>query len=177
MPPDATNLAEEGVVFSPFYLVKKGKIQWEILEKKLTTATFPTRALQENLADINAALASLKTGELALQKMVSKHGLKKVHHYMSELKTTSFEALKSALTPFKNKVFTACEKLDDGHEIRVIIDFDRKITFDFEGTSGVHPFNLNANISIVYSAVIYVLRLLCETVPAPTEKKFRSTKA
>ncbi len=36
-----------------------------------------------------------------------------------------------------------------------------KITLDFTGTSGTHPFNLNANLSIVYSAVMYVLRLLC----------------
>ncbi len=35
------------------------------------------------------------------------------------------------------------------------------LELDFAGTSGVHPRNLNANQAIVYSAVIYVLRLLC----------------
>jgi 5-oxoprolinase (ATP-hydrolysing) len=32
--------------------------------------------------------------------------------------------------------------------------------FDFTGTSDCHPNNLNANISIIYSAILYVLRLL-----------------
>ena len=173
MPPDATCLAEEGVVLIPFYLAKKGKVQWSDLEKRLTEAKFPTRSLHENLADINAALASLKTGELALQNLVSNHTLKKVHHYMNALMDTSQGALKVGLKNFvhsflKNKKtrrvqLKAIEKLDDGHEIHASINFGRQIIFDFTGTSKVHPYNLNANISIVYSAVIYVLRLLCQT--------------
>ena len=35
------------------------------------------------------------------------------------------------------------------------------MVIDFSGTSGVHPNNLNANVSILYSAVLYVLRLWC----------------
>ncbi len=176
MPPDATCLAEEGVVLTPFYLVKKGKVQWKTLEEKLTTAKFPTRSLHENIADINAALASLKTGELALQKMVKTHGLKKVHHYMQALKDTSFDALKSALKNFNNKKFKAIERLDDGHQIHANINFGRQIKFDFTGTSKVHPFNLNANISIVYSAVIYALRLLCEKEIPLNEGLMRNVK-
>jgi 5-oxoprolinase (ATP-hydrolysing) len=38
---------------------------------------------------------------------------------------------------------------------------NNRLTIDFSGTSGVHPHNLNANISILYSAVLYVLRLWC----------------
>ena len=65
--------------------------------------------------------------------------------------------------PYKNRTYHALERLDDGHEIQVAIDISEdQLTIDFAGTSSVHPFNLNANISIVYSAVIYVLRLLCE---------------
>jgi len=176
MPPDATCLAEEGVVLTPFYLVKKGKVQWKTLEEKLTTAKFPTRSLHENIADINAALASLKTGQLALQKMVTTHGLKKVHHYMQALKDTSFDALKAALKNFNNKTFTATEQLDDGHQIQTKINFGKQIKFDFTGTSKVHPFNLNANISIVYSAVIYVLRLLCKKEIPLNEGLMRNVK-
>ncbi|MBK6478385.1 MAG: hydantoinase B/oxoprolinase family protein [Saprospiraceae bacterium] len=35
---------------------------------------------------------------------------------------------------------------------------------DFAGTGPVHPGNLNANPSIVWSVVLYVLRLLCEKI-------------
>jgi 5-oxoprolinase (ATP-hydrolysing) len=162
MPPDAKNLVEEGVVISPTYLVKKGEVQWQAMEDLLKNAPYPTRALTENLADINAALASLRTGEAALQKLVQEHGLTKVHYYMAALKQTAAEALQSALESFENQTFAAKEFLDDGHEICVKINIQNgNIDINFDGTSGVHPGNLNANISIVYSAVIYVLRLLC----------------
>ena len=90
--------------------------------------------------------------------------------------STSQGALKVGLKNFVNSFFKnkktrsvqlkAIEQLDDGHQIHVSIKFSRQIIFDFTGTSKVHPFNLNANISIVYSAVIYVLRLLCATSDA-----------
>lgn len=162
MPPDATSLAEEGVVISPTYLVKSGEMQWDTIEQLFTQGPYPTRSLTENIADINAALASLRSGESALQHLVAKHSLEKVHLYMKLLKNSAFEALQEVLKPFQNQLFTATESLDDGHKIQV------KITplsgegglFDFTGTSSCHPNNLNANISIIYSAILYVLRLL-----------------
>lgn len=172
MPPDATSLAEEGVVILPTYLVKSGEMQWETIEKLFTQGPYPTRSLTENIADINAALASLRSGESALQNLVAQHSLAKVHLYMKLLKNSAFEALQEVLKPFQNQLFTATESLDDGHEIQVKITplsgvgtvamahHRRAGLFDFTGTSSRHPNNLNANISIIYSAILYVLRLL-----------------
>jgi 5-oxoprolinase (ATP-hydrolysing) len=161
MPPDATSLAEEGVVILPTYLVKNGEMQWETMEQLFTQDPYPTRALTENIADINAALASLRSGESALQNLVAQHGLSKVHLYMKLLKNSAFEALQKTLQPFQNQIVTANESLDDGHEINVSIHCSpTDLVFDFKGSSSRHPNNLNANISIIYSAILYVLRLL-----------------
>lgn len=161
MPPDATSLAEEGVVILPTYLVKNSEIQWETIEQLFTQAPYPTRALTENIADINAALASLRSGESALQNLVVQHGLAKVHLYMKLLKNSTFEALTEVLKPLQNQIFTASESLDDGHTINVSINQSSSgLVFNFTGTSSHHPNNLNANISIIYSAILYVLRLL-----------------
>ncbi|MBN2775832.1 MAG: hydantoinase B/oxoprolinase family protein, partial [Prolixibacteraceae bacterium] len=54
MPPNAKNLEEEGVVISPFFLVKKGKVNWDGMGKILTEGKYPTRSIKENLADLNA---------------------------------------------------------------------------------------------------------------------------
>ncbi len=162
MPPDASTLTEEGVVIAPMYLAQNGILQWPAIEATLQNAAWPTRALTENLADINAALASLRTGEAALRRLTQEHGLEKVQHYMRMLKQSAAHALLKSLQSFDNQTLEAEEYLDDGHRIRVRIHIHGgQMDVDFAGTSGVHPGNLNANISIVYSAVMYVLRLLC----------------
>ena len=162
MPPDARTLEEEGVVISPAYLVKNGTAQWEAIEALLIGSPYPTRSLHENLADINAALASLRTGEEKLRALAAEHGPDKVQRYMAKLKQTAAEALAEVLQPFDNQCFSAREKMDDSSWIAVAVMIaGGRVCIDFTGTGGVHPFNLNANISIVYSAVIYVLRLLC----------------
>ena len=176
MPPDAVSLDEEGVVLEPQYVVKGGRFLWDkessdlvgtsgqiaFLEARFTDAPYPTRALAENRADIEAGLASLRAGETALQHLVRQYGLSTVHQYMERLQQSATGAITTVLNPLDAQTFQAEESLDDGHTIRVkIFVKDGHVTFDFTGTSGVHPNNLNANISILYSAVLYVLRLWC----------------
>ena len=163
MPPDATTLAEEGVVITPTYLKKGEKVNWDEIHNLLLNAPFPTRALNENIADIKAALASLKTGQQALIQLTKVFGLEKVHYYMQQIKEIAKKALQETITDLPKRVFRAKEALDDEHEIQVKIEQKKnRLLFDFTGTSKTHPFNLNANQSIVYSAVIYVIRLMCD---------------
>lgn len=161
MPPDATCLAEEGVVIVPQYLVKAGDFQWEALRVLFTSGPCPTRSFLSNEADIIAALSALKKGSAQLLNLVESHGLETVRKYMGMLKKTAISQLRNALRPLEGQVFEATESLDDGYRIvvKISITGDKQL-FDFTGTSGVHPNNLNANISILYSAILYVLRLL-----------------
>ncbi|PRY31708.1 5-oxoprolinase (ATP-hydrolysing) [Spirosoma oryzae] len=167
MPPDATSLIEEGVVLKPQYVVRNGVFQWNSrtdgtpgLGSRFTDAPYPTRSLAENRADIEAGLASLRAGETALQQLVRQHGLSTVQHYMVLLQQAATQAIRSVLTPLNGQSFTAAESLDDGHTIQVNMQVkDGRLRVDFTGTSGVHPHNLNANVSILHSAILYVLRL------------------
>ena len=171
MPPNSTNLAEEGVVIPPMYLVKKGEILWEDIAQVLTSAKYPTRALQENLADINAALAANRNGEIALLNLAVKHGLAKVHFYMNRLKTYSTQKTIERLKAFGKGIYEAEEYLDkeirSGFQSVNILKVKVQITdndcvIDFSGSAKTHQGNLNANISIVNSVVVYVLRLLLD---------------
>ena len=170
MPPDAVSLLEEGVVLEPMYVVKAGQFLWEkgsddsvtSVSACFTDGPYPTRSLAENRADIEAALASLQAGEAALQHLVRQDGFPAVHHYMTRLQQAATDAIAAVLQPLSGRTFQAEEALDDGHSINLDISVtDGRITFDFTGTSGVHPYNLNANTSILYSAILYVLRLWC----------------
>jgi 5-oxoprolinase (ATP-hydrolysing) len=163
MPPDATCLAEEGVVILPQYLVKANEFQWDTIRALFTTGPYPTRSFISNEADIIAALSALRKGSQQLLKLVEIHGLSEVKKYMSLLKESAVQQLETALLPLHNQTFEATEYLDDGHRIQVKINVTpEKQIFDFAGTSAVHPNNLNANISILYSAILYVLRLLVD---------------
>ena len=80
---------------------------------------------------------------------------------MNLLKVSAITQLENTLIPLRGKSFQATEFLDDDHRIQVSISISpQKQVFDFTGTSAVHPNNLNANISILHSAILYVLRLL-----------------
>ncbi len=175
MPPNSTNLAEEGVVIPPMYLVKKGEICWGEITNVLTSSVYPTRSLDENLADLNAALAANRNGALALQNLVALHGLEKVHFYMNRLKMYSTQKMKERLQLFGHGIYEAEEFLDKESRIgfqsvsklKVKVQIAKnEIIIDFTGSAKTHHGNLNANISIVNSVVVYVLRLLLnEKIP------------
>ena len=163
MPADATTLEEEGVIIAPTYLVKQGKPQWIQLRKILSEAMYPTRALEENLADLNGALAAVNLGEKGLQELCRLHGDREVTHHMKALRKYASSLLKEKIKSLRKNSFKAIEHLDDGSVLRVKITRRRDhLKIDFTGSSKIHPGNLNATRAIVQSVVLYSLRLLVD---------------
>ncbi len=161
MPTDARNLAEEGIVLPPMYLIRKGIGQWEEVEKLFTLGKYPTRAWAENRADLLAGLASLQAGVKGLQSLCAQYGSAVVTRNMDDLRIFSRNKTLEALATHLQNPVEAVQYLDDGTPIRVHLEIkDDKLQIDFAGTAPVHPGNFNANPSIVSSVVMYVLRLL-----------------
>ena len=165
MPPGARRLIEEGVVIVPTHLVRRGEPRWDEARRLLLEGPFPTRAVEENLADLRAAVAANHRGAEALGTLAAEHGRETVLRYMAALKARAEERLRAALARLPASTYTALERLDDGAPIAVRIDVagpgaDPIVTVDFAGTAGVHPGNLNAPPAVVRSAILYVLRLL-----------------
>jgi len=163
MPPDAQNLEEEGVVIAPEYFVRKGNVRWEQMKKLFTSARYPTRLLDENMADLNAGLAALQLGQNMLSKLIETHGFEDISYYMKLLKRDARDQMRLALRQLDSGEYQEAEYLDDGTPLRLRMKIGKdKIVLDFKGTSDVHPGNLNANLAIVNSAVLYVFRLLVQ---------------
>jgi len=161
MPTDARFLSEEGVVIPPFYLAREGIWRWEAFKALLKGATYPSRQINENLADIHAGIASLQYGVTALKQLYRQHGLTKVASFMEQVQEDAHRRLMPRLREMLSQDREAEEHLDEGLPIRVRIAKEGQlVSFDFRGTGGPHSGNLNANIAIVYSVVLYVLRLL-----------------
>ncbi len=161
MPARARCLEEEGVVLEPLYLVRHGKADWQTIRERLLRARYPTRALADNLADLRAAVAANRAGALALAELARRYGLRTVKDQMRALEELAASTMRQALRALGEGVHEAEEHLDDGTPLHVRVEVrDRRARFDFSGTAGVHPGNLNATPAVVRSVVLYTLRLL-----------------
>ncbi|MDR8392199.1 hydantoinase B/oxoprolinase family protein [Aliifodinibius sp. S!AR15-10] len=163
MPPDASTLAEEGVVIPPMHLIKEGNEQWDQMRRQLESAEYPTRDIEENIADLQAAVAANNRGAHSLLQLVEAHAKESVLHYMSALKQYAADKMRATIRNLPKGSFETTELLDDGTRLKANITItERAIIFDFEDTALVHPGNLNATPAIVNSVIIYILRLLVD---------------
>ncbi|MEZ4827273.1 MAG: hydantoinase B/oxoprolinase family protein [Bacteroidia bacterium] len=167
MPPDAVNLAEEGVVIKPQYLVRGGKPQWETIIHILKSGKWPSRSPDENIADLSGALASIRAGIDGLRNLCNEFGTGEVSFFMEQIREYAASALSEKLKMLPQGSFSAVEYLDDGSPLSVKLHLNSgKIELDFSGSAGVHKGNLNANTAIVQSTIVYVLRLIVnESIP------------
>jgi len=161
MPPGARCLAEEGVVLAPTWLARRGEARWAELRRLLLAGPYPTRAVEENLADLRAAAAANHSGAEALRALARAAGRDAVAFYMEALERRAEERLRAALARLPPGRREAVERLDDGSPLAVRFEIGPAgARLDFAGSAGVHPGNLNAPPAVVRSAVLYVLRLL-----------------
>jgi 5-oxoprolinase (ATP-hydrolysing) len=161
VPPDARCLAQEGVVIPPTYLVRRGEPQWETVRRLLTQAPYPSRAIEENLADLTAAVAANHMGAESVRTLTERHGIDAVRHYMTALRNQACRQMEEALARLPDGTFEAEEELDDGTPLQVWITINgARAVIDFTGSGDVNRGNLNATPAIVHSVVLYVLRLL-----------------
>ncbi len=163
VPPDAHSLVEEGVVLPPTLLMEGDKPRWRRLEKMLSGGPYPTRTLDDNLADLRAMLAAIFRGREALKRLAARVGFDHVVHHMDELRLQAAQQVRLALGRLSNGVHRGRQLLDDGAPLcaAFTIDGDSAV-LDFSGSASVHPGNLNATPAIVHSVTMYVMRLLVE---------------
>jgi len=167
MPSDSTNLAEEGVLIENLRLIEAGTPRWEILERILTEAPYPSRKVSDNIADISAQIAANHHGISDLARMVAHYSLDTVVAYAEHIQEAASRKTRAALAKIPAGRYEFQDHLDDGSPLRVAIDLkEETATIDFSGTGPVLPGNLNANRAIVTAAVMYCLRcLLNEDIP------------
>ncbi|MEZ6087553.1 MAG: hydantoinase B/oxoprolinase family protein [Pirellulaceae bacterium] len=163
MPPDATSLAEEGVLIRGFALVRNGVHHEGELRRLLTDAVYPSRCVEENLADIAAQQAAGARGVRDLLELVDIYGLQVVDQYMRYLQDVAADAVSQRLRELPKQAMDFEDYLDDGTMIRVGMQVNEgRLTIDFAGTANVHPRGFNATPAIVTAAVLYVLRTLVD---------------
>ncbi len=179
MPPFSKNLAEEGVLIRNFKLIDGGQSREAELKKLLLSGPYPTRSVQDNLADVSAQVAANNSGARQLAGLVSRYSLPVVQAYMGHIQRAASEKMRLALREIPDGTYALTDHLDDGSPIAVRIEIaGERATVDFTGTGPVlfppadsaasdrRSYNLNANRAIVTAAVLYVFRcLIAEDIP------------
>ncbi len=167
MPPFSRNLAEEGVLIGNFKLLDQGRPRLDELRQLLLAPPYPSRAVEDNLADIAAQMAANRQGARDLLAMVARYSWPVVAAYMNHIQKAAERKMRLALAKLGDGRYSFSDAMDDGSPICVAITIaGDEATFDFTGTGPVVPGNLNATPAIVTAAVMYCLRcLIDEDIP------------
>ncbi|KAE8152822.1 Hydantoinase B/oxoprolinase-domain-containing protein [Aspergillus avenaceus] len=171
MPPDSTELWQEGAAIESFKLVKGGVFDEAGLIKHLyeIPATYPgcsgTRTLNDNIADLKAAVASNQKGIQLIQALIKEFTWPVVEFYMKAIQENAAQAVRDLLKGFAEQyedgVLEASERNDDGIPFHLRITIDKttgNTIFDFTGTGPEHSGNLNCPPACLHSAIMYCLR-------------------
>ncbi len=167
MTPRATTIEEEGVYIDNFLLVENDRFREDEVRQLLTTAKYPARAPEKNIADLKAQVAANNKGVAELRRMVDHFGLDVVHAYMQHVQDNAEESIRKLIDRISDGEFVT--EMDQGTQIKVSIKVDAKArtaVFDFTGTSPRNPTTSMRPSRSRSAAVLYVLRVLCDT-PIP----------
>ena len=167
MAPRAASLEEEGVVIPPCLVAEGGRAIPEGITALLTGARWPTRALQDNLADLAAAVASLRRGVEELERVCAEWGAPQLQRHLDGLRARAASGARRAIVAaFRlGEVRSATERMDDGWPIQVRMERrGERLVVDLGGSGGVHAAPFNAPFAVTRSAVMYAMRLLLGAV-------------
>jgi 5-oxoprolinase (ATP-hydrolysing) len=161
-PPFSTTLEEEGVVIDNFLLLSGGEFQEEKFRKVLADAKYPARSPDQNVADMQAQIASNETSVKALNAIIARYGWDVVSAYMTHVKNNAEAAIRNVIGRLKDGHFDY--KMDDGTPLKVKITInhqDRGAIIDFTGTGRAEKKNnFNAPKAVTTAAVLYSFRCL-----------------
>lgn len=167
MPPFSKNLGEEGVLIRNFKLVDRGHSHEAELKELLLSGPYPSRAVNDNLADVSAEVAANQSGAQQLLDLIRQYSLPVVRAYLQHIQDAAELKMRRALAALPDGVYAYTDYFDDGSPLAVQITITGdSARVDFTGTGPVVPGNLNANPAIVTAAVLYVFRcLINEDIP------------
>lgn len=161
--PLATELFQEGVIIPPVKLVRRGRIDRDILSFILANVRTP----EEREGDLTAQLAANRIGERRLLEITEKYGFSKVAAYMEHLQDYSERIMRKAVREIPAGAYGCADYLDnDGitdKPVKIQVELRAKgdsVEVDYTGSDPQTTGNVNANFAITLSATMYVFRCI-----------------
>lgn len=172
MPPESTELVQEGARIYAHLLVSDGKFDEEGIKEIFEEAgNYPNclaaRRFQDNLSDLKAQVSACAVGSAKIQDLFQEYSKDVVLFYMKGIRLNAEIAVRAFLQQVhkarNGKPLQAIDYMDDGTPINLTITInpaDGGAIFDFEGTGPEGYHNLNAPSAVAKSAILYCLRCL-----------------
>ncbi|WP_207002927.1 hydantoinase B/oxoprolinase family protein [Trinickia mobilis] len=163
MPPNSTTIFEEGVLLDNEQIVHGGVFLEQKVRALFSAGPYPSRNVDQNIADLIAQIAACETGASELLRAADRYGAEVVLAYMQHVQDSAEEAVRRAIGELADGEFAY--EMDDGAIVKVRVTIDpaaRSAIVDFTGTSEQRPTNFNAPRSVCKAAVLYVFRTLLD---------------
>ncbi len=160
-PPDSKHIEDEGVVIDNFLLVEQGVLREQPTRALLASGKYPCRNIDQNMADLEAQIASNATGVREVGRMIGTFGLETVQAYMRHVQDNAEASVRRVIEALGEGEYTY--PMDIGSQIKVAIRVDREArsaVIDFTGTSAQQEGNYNAPLAVCHAVVLYVFRTL-----------------
>ena len=167
--PLAREIFQEGIRIPPILLVRRGKLDRDLLNLVLANVRTP----EEREGDLLAQCMAIQRGETRLHELVSKYGLRKVQFNMAALNDYSERVMRAAISWLPDGTYRFEDFLDNDGITNNAVRIRASVTIenssariDFTGSDPQTRGSINANYAIAVSAAAYVFRcLIREDVP------------
>jgi len=157
----ATEIFQEGLIIPPVKLVRRGRLDRDVLSFVLANVRTP----EEREGDLTAQLAANRIGERRLLEITGKYGFAKISAYMRNLQDYSEQIMRRAIRDIPDGEYSFADRLDDDGTGRKPVRIRAAVRVkgtsaevDFSGTDPQVRGSVNANFAITLSATMYVFR-------------------
>ena len=167
--PVSTRLEEEGIIISPRFLLREGRLQHDCHELLLALQALddPDSGQPALTGDIAAQLSSVKTGVTRLKALLETGSISDFQQSLAEMNDYGERLSLAALAQIPEGEYRFEDCLDDDGAgtrdiaIRITLHVrEGRVLVDFAGTDAQVVGNVNCPLSVTAAAVYYVFRCL-----------------
>jgi 5-oxoprolinase (ATP-hydrolysing) len=163
MPPNSLSVEEEGVLIDNVKIVEGGRFLETEVRALLGSGAWPSRNVDQNIADLKAQVAACAKGASELRRISTDYGVPVVQAYMRHVQANAEETVRRLIAKLSDGQFRYAMDNEAVVEVRVRVDREaRSANVDFTGTSAQLAGNFNAPLPVVRAAVLYVIRTLID---------------
>ncbi len=163
--PLASEIYQEGLIIPPVKIIKKEKLDENLLQIILANVRTP----EERKGDLLAQIAANKTGKQRLKESIKKYGYKKIAQYAQLIQDYTERILRKTIAGIPDGTYAFEDFLDNDGITETPVKIGVRITIqgnqailDFSPSSSQVEGCVNANFAVTFSAVLYVFRCLVE---------------